>query len=377
MRYLLILVIVCNTILLNGQEEKSSQLKQLMNESINCNGKKRICNFLLYTKNANTGYEFKEGIGVVGRNDTKIDASYQYKIASITKTIVATIVLQLEEEKKININDPIKKYLEDLEFIRYKDLHIYNKNKYQDSISIKMLLNHTSGVLDIFNDAEIRFYISAFLNPKRKYTAQEIYGKYFQYKLNQKPANLPGKGHHYSDINYMLLGFIIEEVLQKPLPEVIRERIITPLNLKNTYFEHYEKPKGVGKLTDSYMNRINITKRINTSFEWAGGGIVSTVEEMGVFIQALFDLKLFNKQETLENMFDISETAMYDGNYGLGLEMYKIRDKVFYGHSGAYGSLLLYAPKHKITISLNIGQANSPIHLGKFIDQVFNIIHKE
>ena len=304
-KYILTLVIICSTILLNGQGEKSLQLKELMKESIKCKGKKRLCNFLLYTKNANTGFEFNEGVGVVGRNETKIDASYQYKIASITKTIVATIILQLEEEDKIDINAPIKKYVEDVEFIRYKDLHIFNKKKYQDSISIKMLLNHTSGLLDIFEDAKLRFYGGTFLNSKREYTAQKIYAKYFQYKLNQKPANIPGKGHHYSDINYMLLGFIIEEVLQKPLPEVIRERIIAPLNLKNTYFEYYEKSHGVGKLTDSYMNRINITKRINTSFEWAGGGIVSTAEEMGIFIQALFDLKLFQEQETLENMFDI------------------------------------------------------------------------
>ena len=74
-------------------------------------------------------------------------------------------------------------------------------------------------------------------------------------------------------------------------------------------------------------------------------------------------------------MFDISETAKYDGKYGLGLEMFKIRDKVFYGHSGAYGSILLYAPEYKIIISLNIGQANSPIHIGRFIDKVFTIVN--
>jgi len=376
MKYILILLMICSSTLIKSQEEEL-QLKKMMNESIKCKGKKRVCNFLLYTKNNKTGFEFNQGVGIVGRNGTKINASYQYKIASITKTIVATIILQLEEENKININDPIKKYLEKNEFVKYNDLHIYHGSKYQDSISIKMLLNHTSGILDIFNDAQFRFYASVLFKPKRKYTAQKIYEKYFDYNLNQKPANIPNKGYHYSDINYMLLGFIIEEVLQKPLTEVIRERIIEPLKLKNTYFEYYEQPQGIGKMSDSYLNRINITKKVNTSFEWAGGGIVSTVEEMAIFIQALFDMKFYKEKETLERMMDISETAKYGEKYGLGLRTIKIRDKVFYGHSGAYGSVLLYSPKYEITISLNIGQGNSPFSLGKLINEIINVVNRE
>ena len=373
MKHIILLLLFLSVDLLTAQQDKNTLLEELMAESISCKGKKRVCNMLLYAKNAKSKFEFNRGLGVVGRSEAEIDESFQYKIASITKTMVATTVLQMAEEGKINIDDPIKKYLEYTDFVNYDNLHIYKGVKSQDSITIRMLLNHTSGILDIFNDAEVRFYLGVYFNKKKEYTAEEIFKKYFDYKLNKKPANLPGRGYNYSDINYMLLGFIIEEVAQKSLSDVLRERIITPLELENTYFEYYEAARGIGQMTDSYLNRTNITEKINTSFEWAGGGIVSTVEEMAVFIQAIFNEQLLNT-ESLNNMMDISSTAKFGEKYGLGLEKFEIKNKVFYGHSGAYGSLLLYSPAEELTISLNVGQGNPPFSLGKLVYDISNII---
>ena len=244
----------------NGQESsKSENLKSLMKEHINCDGKKPVCSFLLYINNENSGFFFNKGLGTIGRNDTPIDKDYQYNVASITKTLVAAIVLQLYEEDKLSIEDPIKKYLEHLNFIKYEELHVDEGQKHQDSITIEMLLNHTSGIADVFTDAETRFNISVFFHPRRNYTAQKFYKRYFRYNLNKKPANIPGEGYHYSDINYMLLGFIIENIEQKSLAEVIRKRILNPLNLQNTYFEFYEKEQGIGKRGDAFINKINIT----------------------------------------------------------------------------------------------------------------------
>ncbi len=356
--------------------EISQKLENLMVKYQNCDGKKPVCSFLLYLKNSDTQFRFNKGLGVVGRDNTPVDDSFQYNVASITKTLVAAIILQLEEEGKLDINAPIKEYLQPIEFVRYDDLHVYKGKKYQDSITIKMLLNHTSGISDVFTDAETKFNISVFLRPKKKYSAQTFYKKYFQYKLNQKPKNLPGKGYHYSDINYMLLGFIIEQIEHKTLPEAIRQRIIEPLQLKNTYFEYYEEERGEGKRIDAFINKINITKRVNTSYEWAGGGIVSNIEEMAHFIEALFEMKFFKKDKTLKKMIDISDTAKYGAHYGLGVYKYKYDGKIFYGHGGFYGSILAYSPEHKLTISSNIGQSSPPFNRVKLIDKVIAIISK-
>ncbi|MEM7483782.1 MAG: serine hydrolase domain-containing protein [Bacteroidota bacterium] len=344
-----------------------------MKEHINCDGKKPVCSFLLYINNENSGFFFNKGLGTIGRNDTPIDKDYQYNVASITKTLVAAIVLQLYEEDKLSIEDPIKKYLEHLNFIKYEELHVDEGQKHQDSITIEMLLNHTSGIADVFTDAETRFNISVFFHPRRNYTAQKFYKRYFRYNLNKKPANIPGEGYHYSDINYMLLGFIIENIEQKSLAEVIRKRILNPLNLQNTYFEFYEKEQGIGKRVDAFINKINITKRVNTSYEWAGGGIVSTAEEMGIFIEALFNMKLFKDKETLKKMIDISKTSVFDKSYGLGIYKWKLGGKVFYGHGGFYGSILAYSPEHQITISANIAQSSPTFDSGELIDKVIDI----
>ncbi|MEL6810162.1 MAG: serine hydrolase domain-containing protein [Bacteroidota bacterium] len=360
--------------LLNAQELSSGEkLNTLMNSHINCEGNKPVCSFLLYLKNSKKGFTFNQGLGVVGRNQIPVDASYQYNVASITKTMVSTIILQLSEEGKLAIDDPIKNYLEHLEFINYNKLHIYNKQKYQDLITIEMLLNHTSGIADVFTDAETRFNLSVFFHPKRNYTAQKFYKRYFRYDLNKKPANIPGDGYHYSDINYMLLGFIIEDIEQKSLAEVIRERILSPLNLTNTYFEFYEEERGSGKRIDAFINKINITKRVNTSYEWAGGGIVSTTEEMAIFIQALFNMQLFKDKATLEKMTDVSKTSQFGKSYGLGIYKWKLGGKTFYGHGGFYGSILAYSPEFEITISANIGQSSPPFDRGELIDKAIHI----
>ncbi len=374
-KFALLICVVLSSLFLNAQKfSKQKKLSQLMTSHISCEGKKPVCSFLLYLKNSEKGFVFNKGVGVIGRNETPVDASYQYNVASITKTLVSTIILQLNEEGKLDIENPIKKYLEHLDFIKYDVLHIYNKKKYQDVITIEMLLNHTSGIADVFTDAETRFNISVFFHPKRNYTAQKFYKRYFRYHLNKKPTNIPGKGYHYSDINYMLLGFIIEDIEQKPLAEVIRERILIPLNLENTYFEYYEKEHGSGKRIDAFINKINITKRVNTSYEWAGGGIVSTTEEMVIFIEALFNMKLFKDEETLKKMIDVSKTSQFGKSYGLGMYKWKLGGETFYGHGGFYGSILAYSPEHQITISANIGQSSPPFDRGKLIDEVIHMV---
>ena len=182
-----------------------------------------------------------------------------------------------------------------------------------------------------------------------------------KYKLNTKPFNKPGEGYHYSDINYMLLGFIIEQITGQSLPAAIRERILVPLKMNDTWFEYYEPETGSGKRIDAFLNGINMTKKINTSYEWGGGGLVSTTRDMALFIEALFRNEFFKDSGTLTRMTDYSATEKFGAHYGMGIYKYELNGKVFYGHGGFYGSILAYDPVDKITLSANIGQANPPM----------------
>jgi len=288
--------------------------------------------------------------------------------------MVATIILQLQEEGKLNISEHASKYLDNEKYPWFTDIHIYEGASYSQAVTIKMLLNHTSGIADIFTDAATRFNISVLLHKKRQFTPQMVMDRFMKYKLNKRPLNKPGEGYHYSDINYMLLGFIIEEVTQQTLAQAIRQRILEPLDMTNTYFEYYEPAMGNGKRIDAFLNKINMTKNINRSYEWGGGGIVSTTQNLATFLEALFDLKLYRDRATLAMMMNTADTEKFGDNYGLGLVRYKVDDLIFYGHGGFYGSLLVWHPETKTVFSANIGQALPPYDGAAVAAQLLKII---
>lgn len=355
-------------------KEKEIRIDSIINKCIVTIGKHPVYSFLLYSKNQSTNCEIKTGIGTIGKNKEPVDADFQFNTASITKTMVAAIILQLEEEGRISIMDPAIKHIGDLGFLNFRNFHIFQGKPYADSITIEMLLNHTSGIADIFTDAATRFNISVLLHKKRQYTPEKIIDKYFQYNLNKKAFHKPGNGYHYSDINYMILGFIIEKILNKPLHQAIRERIISPLNMINSYFEFYEEPKGNLKRIDAYLNKINMTQKINTSYEWAGGGIVSTTEDLGKFITSLLDGKLFISNTTLLKMMDTSKSSKFGADYGLGLIKYSVGKNIFFGHGGFYGSLMIYDPLDQFLFCGNIGQAIPPYDSGEIAKKIIQII---
>jgi D-alanyl-D-alanine carboxypeptidase len=376
-KLILIFLIFVSFNLVSAQSDfisKEKKIDDLMRTHIVHEGNRPVHNFLIYAKNQNTGFEIRKGSGTIGRNDIPINEKYQYNIASITKTLVASIILQLEEEGKLSVNEKAGKYLKKTDFLRFPEIHLLNDTSYADYITIQNLLQHTSGIADIFTDAATRFNISVFFHRKRQYTTKTFFDRFYKYKLNRNPYNKPGEGYHYSDINYMLLGFIIEEVTGKSLPQAIRERILVKLNMNDTYFEYYEPVHGIGMRIDAFLNRINMTEKINTSYEWGGGGLVSTTKDMAVFIESLFNLELFQNCATLDKMIDFSVTEKYKSNYGMGIYKYKLNGKVFYGHGGFYGSILIYDPIDQITFSANIGQVNPPYDTGKLINEIMEVI---
>jgi len=120
-----------------------------------------------------------------------------------------------------------------------------------------------------------------------------------------------------------------------------------------------------------------MTKKINTSYEWGGGGMVSTTKDMAVFIEALFGHKLFQQPATLNKMTDYSATEKFGATYGMGIYKYELNGRIFYGHGGFYGSILAYDPADSITFSANIGQAIPPYDAGKLVKKLMDVILSE
>jgi D-alanyl-D-alanine carboxypeptidase len=357
-------------------DEKDEKIDSIMHSYLLHEGKRPVHNFLLYSKNEKTGYEVFKGAGIRGRDDSPIEADYQFKVASITKTFVSVVTLQLVEEGKINFDDRAETYLKDLSFLDYENFMFYNDTAYASQITIEQLLRHTSGIGDIFTDKETRFVLRVLTHKKKEYDEESVVDLYFKYKLNKRGHFKPGEGYHYSDMNYMLLGFVIEKITGKSLAENIRNRILEPLKMENTYFEYYEPARGKLKQVDTYLNKLNVTKKINTSYEWAGGGLVSNTQELSRFIEAVFHKKFFS-QEMLSTMIDLSPAQQFNKDSGMGIFKYDVKGRTFYGHGGFYGSIMLYSPEQEISLTINIGQAEADLNPYDLVDAVLKIIERD
>jgi D-alanyl-D-alanine carboxypeptidase len=354
--------------------EAAAVLDSILEAHIITDGKRPVPNFLLYTENGKTGFKYHSGAGIVGRTTEPVRENYQFKIASITKTFVSVVTLLLNEQGELALDDPVGKYIGHLDFLRFPEFHQINKTSYSDQITVEMLLRHQSGIGDIFTDRETRFNLSVLVHKQRVYSPERVVKRYFKYNLHKNAHFKPGEGYHYSDMNYMLLGFMIQEITGKTLAEAIRHYLLKPLQMQNTYFEYHESATGVDQQIDAYFQKINLTRKINTSYEWAGGGLISTTGDLAIFIQALFNEQVFSRSETLKTMINLEPNKAFNKNAGMGIFEYNLGERTYFGHGGFYGSLMLYDPENDVTFVANIGQALAPFNEIKLIEAILDIV---
>jgi len=344
---------------------QTDSISEIITNRINHFSENPVHNILLYIENEPNGFIYNEGYGKETKDGNTVSRHSSFKIASSTKLFVSTIILQLQEEGKLNLNDKIFSYLKDIQYLNLINIHILNDIKYAKTITIEQLLSHRSGLADIFTDREEAFFEMIFQNPNKTYSPKSIIELYYQYNLNLEPHFKPDEGWHYSDINYLLLGLIIEQIDHTKLSQSIRNRILEPLEMKHTFFEYYEDSKTESNQINQYLGQINFSN-INTSFDWAGGGFVSTNSDLAIFIKGLFKGKLIN-QKSLAKMIEVKFTKTNESRYGLGVYEFNLNGNIYYGHFGFYNTFIGYCPKTKTTLSYCISQVNTDFNSYKFI----------
>lgn len=331
-----------------------------------------VHNILLYVENIDKNTIYNKGFGTLDRNLQKVSANDQFKIASSTKLFVSVIILQLVEEKKISLNDKASHYVENIDYLNFDNFHLYKKKNCSKEITIEQLLSHRSGLADIFSDKKQEFFNLLLQNPKRQFSPKSIVELYYKFNLNKEAHFKPDDGWYYSDMNYVLLGLIIEQIEQTTLSESIRNRILNPLKMKDTYFEFYETHQQKNNMINQYVGNINFTN-INTSFDWSGGGFVSTNKDLATFIKSVFNLKLINKQ-SLNKMIDVKFTIEHENRYGLGIYESEYNGNIYFGHYGFYGTYIGYSPKTNSIISYSINQATPDFKVHEFINEILKLM---
>jgi D-alanyl-D-alanine carboxypeptidase len=270
------------------------------------------CGKMLYTKAF--GYSFYSD-----NEKVPVDEKTKYRIGSISKTFTSTIVFQLIEEGKISPETPLSEYFPDF--------------PNAELITISNLLNHRSGIR---NYTKIK-------SQKRPRSREEMI------KLISKstPRFLPGTKTLYSNANYVILGYIIEKVLNKPFEVALKERIVSKIGLNDTYYGHHENIKNNESFCFHFEDKWVLQPLTDLSIPGASGSILSTPTDLTRFIEALFSKKLIS-----QNSLDIMKTITDD--YGMGIVEFEFHTKKAYGQVGGidhFESIVAYFPGDSLAVA--------------------------
>lgn len=302
----------------------------------------------------------KSSAGLLEDQKSKVIPDQPFHTASIGKLFTSVLIYQLIESGKLSLNDSVQKILgSDV----LKNLFVYEGKDYSEKVTISQLLSHTSGVDDYFDsvDKKNKSVIDEIsINPDKFWTPIELLN--FT-RANQKAIAAPGAKFHYSDTGYILLGLVIEKITNKKLEVVLQEKIFTPLAMKKTYMYLRSEPIEKNKLPISTMmlRDKNVTGFKSISADWAGGGLISTTEDLLLFHQALIGGKLIQKKTYLSLA---GNHKFMDGiYYGQGLMTVRFGDMSslmpttpdLFGHSGLLSTLLFYSPEYDTHIIMNLG----------------------
>jgi D-alanyl-D-alanine carboxypeptidase len=265
-----------------------------------------------------------------------------FRIGSVTKTFVATVVLQLVDEGKVRLDDPI-------------EAHLPGLVPGGEQITVRQLLNHVSHLYDYMSEpgystnrwrGDARF---------RSYQPRELLKVAFTKKL-------PDDGKwHYSNTNYVVLGLLVEKLTGNPYGEEVERRILHPLKLRHTLVpgDRAGLPSPHAKGYEPLPELVDAT-RMNPSLDWAAGEMISTTADLERFMSALLGGKLISKK-SLQAMRTTVETGAGFG-YGLGLQAYRLPCGTVWGHSGELIGYLTFAFRSdsgkSMTLSINPSTRN-------------------
>jgi D-alanyl-D-alanine carboxypeptidase len=272
------------------------------------------------------------------------------KSASITKMLVGTLTFMLIEEGKLSLDDPIKKWL---------SAKTLKNIKNADQATIRTCLGHRTGIADLIVDNE--FYLAVLNNPDKFWEEEELLDF-----IRGDDAVFPhGDSVKYSNTNTLLVAMVIEAATGRQHADLVRERILVPNGMKNTYYYWHDIPPThtvAQGYFDLYNNGtlVNLTN-YNTGSGNGYGGLYSNALDLLTFVEDLFKEKRVLSEASLNSMLSFSQKEKdKDRLLGLGaMKSFTERapNEFAYGHSGrdlGYSADAFYFPNQDMTLSFMV-----------------------
>ena len=265
------------------------------------------------------------------------------KAASITKILVSALTMKLQEEGKIQIDDPLSKYI---------DASILKKIDHAEGKTIKQCLNHSTGIYDVISGND--FYLAVLNNPNKEWNAEDLLSFVYGKKGYDLSITYPS---HYSNTNFVLVSMCIEKATGVSHATLLKEKIFLPLGMSNTYYQGREPIPN--RAVQGYFDLHNDGSIVNVSNLITGsgngyGGVFSNIDDLYFFTKSLFINKTLLNSTSLAAMQEFLQ-AEEDFYTGIGMIKKFTKKKDFgIGHTGkdlGYSADLFYFPnQHKTMI---------------------------
>lgn len=277
-----------------------------------------------------------------------------FRIGSTTKTFTGTVVLQLVDEGKLGLDDPVSKYQPEV--------------PNGENITIRQLLNMSSGLFNYVEDEDFAQTLNT--EPQKVWEPKDLVA----IGLQHQPYFSPGDGFHYSNTNTVLLGMIVEQLTGQPLEKEFQERLFVPLGMSESLLPQRSSatipaphPRGfmyqtIGKsLNNSELQGAKATQAAeeaeelrdvtdhNPSWAWVAGGGISTINDLIIWAKADATGQLLSPETQKERLSWVSAPLDRNVKYGLAIGTFW----GFIGHNGqlpGFNSFVGYDPKKDATI---------------------------
>ncbi|MFJ5139711.1 serine hydrolase domain-containing protein [Streptomyces sp. NPDC088707] len=256
----------------------------------------------------------------------------RFRVGSITKTFVATVLLQLQAEGRLDLDDPVEKWLPGV---------VRGNGHDGRRITVRQLLNHTSGVYSVTSDPgfQEKIFGPGFLEHRYdRWTPRQL----VDIAMTHAPDFAPGTDWNYSNTNYVLAGMVVEKVTGRPYGKAVENRVIKPLKLRATSVPGTDvrmpKPSSPAwsTLSADPDAQVHDVSRLSPTIAYAAGEMISDSHDLQTFYRALLKGRLLPKAEMREMTTTVPVSPELPGTgYGLGLMKQKLScGKEIWGHGG-------------------------------------------
>ncbi|WP_330331782.1 beta-lactamase family protein [Streptomyces sp. NBC_00536] len=282
--------------------------------------------------------QYVRSFGVADKaSGQKMTQDLHIRIGSETKTFTVTALLQLVDQGKAGLDDPIAKYISGV--------------PNGDKITLRQLAEMRSGLFNY--SADEGFYKALTTNPDKPFTPQEL----LAYSFKHPVLFAPGAKFLYCNTNLILLGLVVEKLSGDTLADYIQEYVVTPAGMHQTLFPkgaEFPEPHAQGYTDQTASGKVEDSADWNPSWGWAAGAMISTLDDLRTWAPTvatgvLPDGKPLISAATQKERLDTIKTTIPGAGYGLGI----FRVQGWTGHNGSlpgYETLTIYLPEAKATL---------------------------